>query len=77
MQTLQKYYPESLQERYKIKEDIATLDIYELYEKIGKMRGAIVKGGEIDYDKVATILIGDIKMGHIKNITFDRMVSHE
>jgi len=77
LQMLQKYYPECLKERYKIKEDITSLDIYELYEIIGKQRGAIAKGGEIDYDKVASILVNDIKMGHIKNITFDRRVSHE
>lgn len=70
LRTLQKYYPEKLESRYgirKIDEDIVnTLDI------IGKKRGCLIKGGEIDYDKVIQVIMSDIKDGLIKNITFDR-----
>lgn len=70
LRALQKYYPEKLESRYgikKIDEDIVnTLDI------IGKKRGCLIKGGEIDYDKVIQVIMSDIKDGLIKNITFDR-----
>ncbi len=68
--TLEKYYPDKLEGRYgitEVDEDIVnTLDI------IGKKRGCLIKGGEIDYDKVIAIILNDVKSGYIKNITFDR-----
>ena len=70
LRALQKYYPEKLESRYGIKEIdeniVNTLDI------IGKKRGCLIKGGEIDYDKVIQVIMSDIKDGLIKNITFDR-----
>ncbi len=42
---------------------------------IGKKRGCLVKGGEVDYDKVINIIMTDIKNNYFKNITFDRIDS--
>jgi len=68
--TLYEYYPETLKQRFgitNIDEDfVATL------EAIGKKRGCLMRGGEIDYDKVISIIMNEIKSGTIKNITFDR-----
>ena len=44
---------------------------------IGKKRGCLIKGGEIDYDKVITVIMNDIKNGYFKNITFDRIEDYE
>ena len=71
LNTLYKLYPKKLEERYGItnyNEDlfVETLDI------IGKKRGCLIKGGEIDYDKVFNVILNDIKNGYIKEITFDR-----
>ena len=75
LKTLEKYYPAILKERYQIAnvddEIIPTLD------KIGIRRGCLVRGGEIDYDKVYTVIMNDIKEGYIKGITFDRMKDYE
>ena len=69
LKTLYNLYPEKLQERYKIdKYD----DFVEALDTIGKKRGCLVKGGEIDYDKVFNVVLNDIKNGYIKEITFDR-----
>lgn len=68
LNTLEKYYPELLKERYKI---TSTKDIEEAYETIGKNMGAI-RNGEVDYDRVSKKVVNDIKMEHIKGITFDR-----
>lgn len=70
LNTLNKYYNEILKGRYKIEE--VNEDIIETLDIIGKNRGCLIKGGEIDYDKVINIIINDIKSGYIKNITFDR-----
>ena len=48
-------------------------DIVISMEEIGKKRGCLIKGGNIDYDKVISLIIGDIKNGFIKDITFDRI----
>ena len=69
LKTLYNLYPEKLQERYKIdKYD----DFVEALKTIRKKRGCLVKGGEIDYDKVFNVVLNDIKNGYIKEITFDR-----
>lgn len=70
LETLNKYYPEKLKERYGL--DFLDEDMIANLEFIGKKRGCLIKGGEIDYDKVIDIVINDIKNGYIKGITFDR-----
>ena len=68
---LDKYYNEILKKRYGI-EHVNNLDIEETLNQIGKKRGCLVKGGYVDYDKVYSVVINDIKTGIIKGITFDR-----
>ncbi len=70
LNTLNKYYKDILKNRYGI-ENISD-DIEETLNIIGKVRGCIVRGGEVDYDKVYSVVINDIKSGMIKGITFDR-----
>lgn len=70
LQILNKYYPEILKERYNLEE--LNDDIVEDLEYIGKRRGCLIKGGEVDLDKVITLIINDVKTGLIKGITFDR-----
>lgn len=75
LKMLYKYYPEILNERYKLTS--LTEDFIDEFEQIGKMRGCLIKGGEVDYDKVANVILNDIKEGYIKNITFDRRDMYE
>ena len=75
LETLYKYYPEIFKERYKI--DEINDDIVLTMEEIGRKRGCLIKGGEIDYDKVIKVIINDIKSGYIKGITFDRIEDYE
>ena len=67
--TMSKYYKEALEDRYNIK---VSNDINAMLDEIGKKRGCLIKGGEVDYDKVYNVIINDVKNGNIKNITFDR-----
>ena len=71
LNTLDKYYNEIIRNRYGI-EHVNNDDIEETLETIGRKRGCLVKGGIVDYDKVYSIVINDIKNGIIKGITFDR-----
>lgn len=68
LKTLSEYYPEILKERYKV---TSVEDIENAYETIGKNMGAM-KNGEVDYDRVSTKILNDVKMEYIKGITFDR-----
>lgn len=68
LETLEKYYPNILKERYNL---TSVQDIESAYEAIGKNMGAI-KNGEVDYDRVSKKILNDIKMEYIKGITFDR-----
>lgn len=69
---LDKYYKEILSSRYGI-EKIDMDDIALTYDKIGKKIGALIKGGEVDYERVSNAIINDVKDGIIKGITFDRI----
>ncbi len=70
LKMLEKYYPSILKNRYNI--GVLDEDMFNDFEIIGKKRGCLVKGGEVDYDKVINVIFNDIKNGNIKNITFDR-----
>ncbi len=71
LNTLDKYYNDILKVRYGI-DKVDNKDIESTLDLIGKKRGCLVKGGMVDYDKVYTVVINDIKNGIIKGITFDR-----
>ena len=73
--TLEKYYPNILKVRYGL--DSLDEDIVLSIEEIGKKRGCLIRGGDIDYDKVVSLIIGDVKNGYIKGVTFDRIEDNE
>lgn len=64
-------YPKELEERYGIKE--ISEDIIPTLDIIAKKRGALLKGGASDYDKVYLIVLRDIKEGYLGKITLDRL----
>lgn len=66
LKVLNKYYKDILNDRFKVN----TLDD-NTYELIAKNIGAI-KNEEIDYKRVSTYIINEIKGEKIKGITFDR-----
>ena len=68
---LNKLYPNILKERYNLDEFNNDL-IEESYEIIGKKFGCLIKGGEIDYERVSNQIINDIRNEAVKGITFDR-----
>lgn len=70
LNTLDNYYNNILVNRYGI--DHVSDDIEDTLEVIGKKRGCIIKGGVVDYDKVYSVILNDIKSGLIKGVTFDR-----
>ena len=71
LKKLYELYPNRLLDRYGIEE--LDEDFIEAYEIIGKKRGALSKGGIVDYDKVSNIIVKDLKNGYFGKVTFDRI----
>ncbi|WP_035369172.1 ribosome biogenesis GTPase YlqF [Acholeplasma hippikon] len=67
---LKEFYPQRLKERYEI-EDAQSLEFVEILDHIGKVRGALSKGGETDYDRVYSILLTDIRSRNLGSLSFD------
>lgn len=67
---LSERYPELLAERYKLK-DLAGLESAGLMAEIGKKRGCLQKGGEINFEKTAEIILNDLRSGRIGRITLE------
>ena len=74
---LEENYQRNLYEKYKIKSDEidhikSDSQFYlELMHLIGKKRGALVSGGNVDETKVANIVLDDFRSGKIGRITLE------
>ncbi|OCA85458.1 ribosome biogenesis GTPase YlqF [Bacillus sp. FJAT-27225] len=67
---LEKRYPGRLEERYQF--ETVPEGAVELFDHIGKLRGALGGGGIVDYDKVAEMVVRDIRMEKFGPLTFER-----
>jgi ribosome biogenesis GTPase A len=70
LETLAKNYPELIINRYNLTE-VQGLKGYEILEKIGKKRGCLVSGGEIDMSRAANIVLEDFRSLKMGRITLD------
>lgn len=68
---LRENYSGMLTERFKISEDIDTLDDFELLELIGKKRGCIMSGGRVDTLRAANMILDDFRAAKIGRITLE------
>ena len=64
------HYPDRLEERYSLT-DIPD-DIVELFDAIGKRRGCLASGGAVDYDKVAELVLRDIRTEKLGRLSFEK-----
>ena len=71
MNKLNDHYSDKLKERYGI-ENVNKDDYLETFDIIGRKRGCLLRGNVVDYDKVYSLIVRDIKDSNIKGITFDR-----
>ncbi|GAU78780.1 50S ribosomal subunit maturation GTPase RbgA [Fusibacter sp. 3D3] len=68
IQMLMKQYPELLRLRYKFEDEIEPVAIMEF---IGRKRGCLLKKNEIDYEKVAKIVLDEFRKGTIGQISLE------
>ena len=70
MELLGRRYPQALAERYKI--EIAPEDTgYDLLMKAGRRRGFMVRGGEVDTERMAKILLDEFRGGKLGRFTLE------
>ena len=70
LQTMAAMYPERLQERYKLGDELPK-EPHELLELIGRKRGCLVKGGIVDTDKAQRIVMTDFRSGKLGTVSLD------
>jgi len=68
---LSQTYPENLKARFKL-ETVEGKDGATLLEETGRKRGCIVSGGEVDYNRIAAIVLDEFRGGKIGRITLER-----
>ncbi|MCL2518082.1 MAG: ribosome biogenesis GTPase YlqF [Oscillospiraceae bacterium] len=68
---LRKFYPELLAERYKLGE-YKDLEDYELFELIGRKRGFLISGGEVDTERTAAVLLDEFRAAKVGRISLER-----
>lgn len=68
---LAKHYPRRLMDRYGLKQ-IDAIDAT-LIEAIGTAKGALLKGGVVDIDRVVKFVLADIREGKFGRISFDKV----
>ena len=66
-------YPELFATRYKFtwNEEISSLSDYDLFEYIGRKRGFLISGGEVDTERCANMLLDEFRAAKIGRITLD------
>ena len=79
---LVKNYKNNLCEKYSLQESYIekvlsqeqpeNMNIYEIMLEIGKKRGCIISGGQIDDEKTSKIILDDFKNGKLGRITLER-----
>ena len=75
---LEKNHKKEFFARYKLTDEEINSIIHqedmalELMSLIAKKRGAIISGGEIDYEKVSSIILNDFRIGKIGRITLEK-----
>ena len=65
-------YPELLIARYKLKaQDLEDTSDFELAEAIGRRRGFLISGGEVDFLRTSNMLLDEFRGGKIGKITIE------
>ncbi len=70
LEILRDSYPDLLCARYKLS-DITDMPGHEILEYIGKKRGCVISGGEIDTERAANILLDELRGCKIGRITLE------
>lgn len=65
-------YTDRLCERYKVDPAVADMEPYEVLEAIGRKRGMLLRGNEVDTERAANTLLTEYRSGKLGKITLER-----
>jgi len=71
VERLQTNNPQRLMERYKLSEIME--NPIDNMDNIGKKRGAVISGGNIDYNRIAVMLLDEFRGGKLGSISLERV----
>ena len=63
-------YADRIIERYKV-DPAEYYDAYDLLQAIGKKRGMMMRGGEVECERASTMLLDEYRGGKLGNITLE------
>ena len=74
---LRRLYPALLCERYKLGniKQYEDLDDYDLLLAIGRKRGCLISGGEVDSERVSNLVVDEFRAAKIGRISLDKAVA--
>ncbi len=72
---LRKLYPTELASRYKLtdKDNWQDLSDFDLLTLIGRKRGCLISGGEVDTERTSNLLLDEFRAGRIGRLTIDEI----
>lgn len=70
LKDLAERYPDSLKKCYKI-EDAENKEPYDLLEELGRCRRMLIRGGEIDTERAAIVLLQEFRSGRLGHFTLE------
>ena len=68
-------YPEALRERYKL-ETLPSVPI-ELIEAIGRKRGCLVGGGQVELNRAGELLLREMRSGKLGRISIEKPTAED
>lgn len=69
---LRREYPHTIEERFKLAgTDYQELEEYELLELVGRKRGMLVSGGQVNTERAASTVLDEYRGGKLGRLTFD------
>ncbi|MFI3251789.1 MAG: ribosome biogenesis GTPase YlqF [bacterium] len=71
LEFMKKFYPANLSKAYNIEID-DNLEVLEVYDLIGRKRGCIMRGNEIDYERVVKLILHDLRHNKLGVLSYDR-----
>lgn len=74
IEVLTEGYEDKLLSRYKLKniEDIHSVMPWEILEEIGRERGMLIRGGEVNTERAAIMLLDEYRGGKMGKLSFER-----
>ena len=72
LKVLARDYQDRLIERYKLTPEDMDREPFDLLEQIGRERGMLIRGGEVDTERAANTLLDEYRGGKLGKITLER-----